>query len=71
MLLDELMKAVDTLPPEDLRQLRAYIQQREQEITLQAGTLDMEGLLQALELIREGLSDEEAREIEQAMNGEI
>ena len=40
------------------------------EQPLQAGTVDMDSLLAALEEIRAGLTDEEFAEIEQAMNAE-
>ena len=40
------------------------------EQSLQAGTVDMDSLLAALEDIRAGLSEEEFAEIERAMNAE-
>jgi hypothetical protein len=40
------------------------------EQPLQAGTVDMDVLMSALEEIRAGLSDEEFAEIERAMNAE-
>jgi len=70
MMLDDVMKAIDELAPDELRQLREYIDQREQQNALQPDMLDMEGLLHALDLIRAGLSDAEFREIERAMNEE-
>jgi len=66
----DVIKAVDQLPPDQLRQLREYIQQREQQIELKAGTLNMDELLEGLEEMRAGLTDEEFREIERAMNEE-
>ena len=55
---------------EELRQLREYIEDREQAIRLRSGTVDMDSLLAALEDIRTGLSEEEFAEIERAMNEE-
>lgn len=70
MVLSDVMKAVDQLSADQLRQLREYIQQREQQIELQAGTLNMDELLEGLEEMRAGLTDEEFTEIERAMNEE-
>ena len=68
MMLTEVLKAVDQFSPDQLRELREYIEQREQQIELQAGTLDMDELLQDLAELRAGLTEEEFREIERAMN---
>lgn len=70
MILTDVMKAVDQFSPEQLRQLRETIQQREQQIEPKAGTLNMDELLEGLEEMRAGLTDEEFREIERAMNEE-
>ena len=70
MIFTDVMKAVDHLSSEQLRQLREYIQQREQQIHLKAGTLNMAEFLNGLEEMRAGLSDEAFREIERAMNEE-
>jgi hypothetical protein len=70
MVFTEVIKAVDQFSPDQLRQLREYIQQREQQIELKAGTLNMAELLEGLEEMRAGLTDEEFREIERAMNEE-
>lgn len=69
MLFDDVKKAVDRFSPEELRQLREHIENREQMFKLQPGTVDMHSLLAALEDIRVGLTDEEFAEIERAMNG--
>lgn len=69
MLFDDVKKAVDRFSPEELRRLREYIENREQTLKLQPGTVDMDSLLAALEDIRAGLSEEEFAEIEWAMNG--
>jgi len=69
MLSDDVKKAVDRFSLEELRQLREHIENREQTLKLQPGTVDMESLLTALEEIRAGLTDEEFAEIERAMNG--
>jgi hypothetical protein len=70
MLFDDVKKAVDRFSPEELRRLREYIENREQTLKLQPGTVDMDSLLVALEDIRAGLSEEEFAEIERAMNEE-
>lgn len=70
MTLTEVIKVVDEFSADQLRQLREYIQQREQQIELKAGTLNMDELLEGLEEMRAGLTDEQFREIEQAMNEE-
>jgi hypothetical protein len=66
----DVIKVVDQLSADELRELKAYIQQREQQIELRSGTLNMEVLLAGLEQMREGLSDQEYAEIERAMNEE-
>lgn len=70
MILTDVMKAVDQFSSDQPRQLREYIQQREKQIELKAGTLNVDALLEGLEEARAGLSDEEFREIERAMNEE-
>jgi hypothetical protein len=70
MVFTDVIKAVDQLSADQLRQLREYIQQREQQIELKAGTLNMAQLLEGLEGMRAGLTEEEFREIERAMNDE-
>ena len=70
MLLKDVMKALDHLSAEQLRQLREYIQQREQQVDLKAGTVNMDELMAGLEEMRAGLTDEEFRAIERAMNEE-
>lgn len=70
MLFDDVKKAVDRFSPEELRRLREYIENREQTLKLQPGTVNMDSLLAALEDIRAGLSEEEFAEIERAMNEE-
>jgi hypothetical protein len=70
MILEEVKKAVDHFSLNELRQLREYIQGREQQIDLRAGTVDMDALLSALEEIRAGMTEEEFAEIERAMNEE-
>ncbi len=68
MMLKEGLKAVDQFSPDQLRELREYIEQREQQIELQAGTLNMDELLQDLAELRAGLTEEEFREMERAIN---
>jgi hypothetical protein len=57
----DVIKAVDEFTADQLRQLREYIQQREQQIEFKAGTLNMDELVNGLE---------EMHEIERAMNEE-
>lgn len=68
MMLDELMRAVDELSDEDLRQLREYVNQRH------ASKLSANERIQMLEAaadaIREGLTPEELDEMIAAMNEE-
>ncbi len=71
MLLSDVMKMVDRFSPEELRELREYIQQREQQSDLRAGTVDMNALLAALDEIRDGMTEEEFSTIERAMNEEF
>lgn len=70
MILEEVKKAVDHFSLNELRQLREYIQGREQQFDLRSGTVDMDVLLSALEEIRAGMTEEEFAEIERAMNEE-
>lgn len=70
MVFSDVLKAVDQFSDDELRQLRAYIEQREEQIDLHAGTLNIEALLRGLEVMRAGLSSEEFAEIERAMNEE-
>lgn len=70
MLFDDVKKAVDRFSADELQRLRDYIDEREQALALQAGTVDMNSLQQALEDIRAGLTEEEFAEIERAMNEE-
>jgi hypothetical protein len=70
MIFTEVIKAVDDFSPDQLRRLREYIQQREQQIKLKAGTVNMDELLEGLEEMRAGLINEQFREIERAMNEE-
>jgi len=70
MMFTDVISALDQFSPDQLRQLREYIQRREQQIELKAGTLNMDELLEGLEEMRVGLTDDEFREIERAMNEE-
>jgi hypothetical protein len=70
MLLTDVMKALDNLSVDQLRQLREYIQHREQQLDLKADTINLDELIAGLNEMRAGLTDEEYREIERAMNEE-
>ena len=66
MTLADVIQAVDRLSPEERRQLRDYLDRYEEA----PETNDLDALMRALEVIREGLTEEEFSEIEQAMNAE-
>ncbi len=68
MTLDELKEAVDTLTREERQDLQDYINQKEPIQRQEEDELNT--LLRALEAMREGITDEEFAEIEQAMNAE-
>ena len=70
MILEEVLKAVDSFSRQELKQLREYIEDREQQIELRPGTVDMAALLSAMDDIRAGMTEEEFAEIERAMNEE-
>jgi uncharacterized protein YeeX (DUF496 family) len=74
MTLDELIRAVDRLSDEELRQLRDYVNQRqvrEQDNTeLRAGTMNVDALMRAVDQIREGLTEQEIETMIAAMNEE-
>jgi hypothetical protein len=70
MTVSDVMKAIEDFSIDELRQLRAYIDQRENETAFKAGTVDMDQLLSGLAEIRAELSMEEFAEIERAMNEE-
>lgn len=70
MTVADIMRAIEDFSIDELRQLRTYIDQRENEIEFKAGTIDVDELLSGLEEIRAGLSIEEFAEIERAMNEE-
>ena len=67
--LQEVKVAIDHFSPEERAELRAYLDEHEM-ITLRAGTMDVDILLEAARKIREGFTDEEWHEVEQAMNEE-
>ncbi|TVR19956.1 MAG: hypothetical protein EA396_11460 [Anaerolineaceae bacterium] len=70
MIFDDVKKAVTHFSPEQLRQLREYIEDQEQKFVLRPATVNMDDLLTALADIREGLAQEDFAEIERAMNEE-
>lgn len=70
MLFDDVKKAMMHFSPEQLRQLREYIEDQERKIVLRPATVNMDDLLIALADIREGLTQEDFAEIERAMNEE-
>ena len=70
MALTDVMKLIDQCSREELRVLREYIQEREQQMLFRARTVDMEAFLNELDEIKVGMSEEEFAEIERAMNAE-
>ncbi len=71
--LEEVIKAVDQLSPEERAELRAYLDRRDAE-SPPPHTLSPEERIRRLDeaarAIREGFTDEEWTEIEKAMNEE-
>lgn len=72
MTLAEIFRLVDQLSPEERRQVRAYIDEREQETSV--GTLTPEERWRRLEAgfaaLREGMTQDELDELTEAMNAE-
>ena len=69
MTLQEVKKAVDQLLPEELRELRAYLDQQATKHTqLQDGTMNVDTLLQAARAIRDELGEVNFDEMLDAMN---
>ena len=64
MTLKEIYRAVDELPVDDLDALRDYIEQRKRQTAIQR-------LRSGLTALREGLTENEIQQIEQAMNTKI
>jgi hypothetical protein len=73
MTLQDVMKVVDRLSPEELRELRQYIEQREgipwpaQELTPEERIRRLDA---AVEAIREGMTQAELDDMTAAMNAE-
>ena len=66
MTLQDMMKAVDSLTPDEMRQLREHIEQKER--TQHSPGLDINAIEQVFDDLREGFSDEDLDELEWAMN---
>lgn len=64
MTLSDLYRAVDELTADDLDALRDYVERRKRET-------DVLRLRRGLASLREGLTENEIQQIEQAMNGKI
>jgi uncharacterized protein YeeX (DUF496 family) len=67
MTFEEIKAYVDELSAEDRQQLREYL---DDHIELKAGTMDINKLLEAVDKIREGMSQEEIDEMIALMNEE-
>jgi hypothetical protein len=65
--LQEVKDAIDYLSPEERAELRAYLDEHE-TLTLRAGTMDIDVLIEAVRVMHEGLTESEWDEIVQAMN---
>jgi hypothetical protein len=68
MSLKEMIEAVDRLSPDEMRQLREHIEQKERETGKRE--LDIEAIEQVFADLREGFSEEDLDELEWAMNVE-
>jgi len=69
MTLEEIMKAVEALPADELSMLKTHIQEREKQFQSRK-KIDMSVVREAIAEIQEGLSEQEIREIVAAMNEE-
>jgi septation ring formation regulator EzrA len=73
MTLQDVLKAVDQLSPDELRELRAYLDQREgtphptEELSAETRARRLDA---AVEALREGLTQAELDEMTAAMNAE-
>lgn len=73
MTFQEVIKAVDTLSPEELRELRTYLEQREGAAQPALELVPEERarrLDEAFEQLREGLTQKQLDEMTEAMNAE-
>jgi hypothetical protein len=73
MTLQEVIKVVDTLSPEELRELRTYLDQREGTVQPALELAPEERARQldeAFERLREGLTQKQIDEMTEAMNAE-
>jgi hypothetical protein len=73
MTLQEVIKVVDTLLPEELRELRTYLDQREGTVQPTPELAPEERsrqLDEAFERLREGLTQKQIDEVAEAMNAE-
>ncbi len=65
--LQEVLKAVDTLTPDELVELQHYVEQRQQTTPMSKAA----ALEAAIDALRDGLTDADLDEIEWAMNVEF
>ncbi len=73
MTLQEVIKVVDTLSPDELRELRTYLDQREGTVQPALELAPEERarqLNEAFERLREGLTQKQIDEMTEAMNAE-
>ena len=68
MSLQDMLKAVENLTPEEMRRLREHIEQKERE--QRQPELDIAAIERVFAELREGFSDEDLGELEWAMNVE-
>jgi phosphoserine phosphatase len=84
MMLDDVFKMIDQLTPDERQQVKEYIEYPPQTLQekidailataepteLQAGTMDIDKLMEAARAMWEGLTEEEIEAIVQSMNEE-
>lgn len=68
MTFEELKPLLDQLMPSDFQSIRDYLKQRESQALLQAGTMDVDVLLAAVDDIRSSMSEEDLDEMISTMN---
>lgn len=68
MTFEELKPLLDQLMPSDFQSIRDYLKQRESQMLLQAGTMDVDALLAAVDDIRGSMSEEDLDEMIATMN---
>jgi hypothetical protein len=68
MTFEELKPLLDQLMPSDFQSVRDYLKQRESQALLQAGTMNVDTLLEAVDDIRNSMSEVDLEEMIATMN---